>query len=703
MSHTQEPVELISPYSSAYHTTPYKYEGLSHKSRPSFTSLGSLNRKRASTAYNPIHGADEPDHIRFSQHIPQNIQQFAEDRLQPTKKDLSPGRIGKFGADLLIEILLCSFTVLVTVPFLWLAVAMAKYHHVQVTDSRSNFIKQATATASTLFTILFAAVLGSTLKRLATWRLQNGIRLGHLEQIMQSRTVFAALTTMVAFRAVNITAFVLFFTWAFSPLGSQASLRLIGTGTLYTTNSSLVSHVDTTTNNIFDSVSGVSSLMTALKPSYVSSVLGPSSLKAGSMDLYGNPKIPWLRTDVEKDANGWQDLSNANLTEGSYSSLVGLPIISLANRNSSFVVETTYMKLDCEKPKNETLIEIGLNMTEIANGTFFGPNTTASADDTGIPPSWQVAMDQFVSNNYFYGYPEQLVNSSDANIPQGTLLWQTPHGPWQARCKINQIYIESNVSCSSVEDAQIPKCAVLAQRESPKKHAPSTVTTFSFASTFSSMAQRWILATDPLTSSGYSSLSEYYLQNTTAPFILSGNGRDYADYSNVTAEEFSQRLGQLANSWVLGSQVSADTMQYLLNYQNLTAFYVEGHPVYICSWAWLTVYCVGIAVMFTAALVSIYCAFNTTIPDILSYCSTFTRDSRFFDTAKGGSTLDGLVRAKILKDVEVRLGEVADESDHSLSGRDGFQNAVHEGQGTRYLAIAPPEYLRPPKRGVIYA
>lgn len=703
MSYKQDPIELSSPYAQPI-SNPYQYEGLSHQSGSTFAPLGSLHRKRSSASgYNPIHGTEQPDHVRFSQHIPQQIQEFAEDRFQPRPKALAPGRIGKFGADLLIEILVCAFAVLVTVPFLWLAVAMAKYHHKEVTESRSNFIKQATATASTLFTILFAAVLGSTLKRLATWRLQNGIRLGHLEQIMQSRTVFAALTTIVSFRALNLTAFVLFITWAFSPLGSQASLRLISTGTLFTEDSSLVSHVDTITNNLFDSVSGVASLLTSLKPSYVSCVLGPSSLKASSMDLYGNPRIPWLRTDVEKDENGWQDLSKANLTEDSYSSLVGIRVASLANRNSSFVIETTYMNLDCENPKNETLVDISFNVTAGVNGTFSGPNTTAAAGDSGIYPSWQVAMDQYVSNAYFYGYPELLVNSSDADIPQSTMLWQTPHGPWVSRCKINQVYVESNVSCSAIADGQRPNCGVTSQRESPKRHAPSTVTTFNFASTFNSISSAWILATDPLSSSGYSSLSEYYLQNTSAPFILSGNGRDYADYTNVTSEEFSQRLGQLLNSWVLGSQISADTMQYTLEYQNTTASYREGHPVYICSWAWLTVYCIGIAVMFTAALLSIYCAFNTTIPDILSYCSTLTRDSRFFNSATGGSTLDGLVRAKILKDVEVRFGEVADQSENSLSGRDGFQNAVRGDQAPRYLAIAPPEYLRPPQRGIIYA
>jgi hypothetical protein len=559
--------------------------------------------------------------------------------------------------------------------------------------------------ASTLFTILFAAVLGSTLKRFATWRLENGIKLGLLEQIMQSRTFFTALTTQVSFRAFNLMTLVLLSSWIFSPLGSQASLRLVSVGREFTTDSHLVSYVNTITNQVFDSVSGVDSLLTALKPSYISSVLGPTSMKNGTMDLFGNVKVPWLVEDAEKDANGWVALSQSNLTEGSFSSLVGVPIASLANRNSSFVIETTYMNLDCNRPKNETEVNINVNATTIVNGTFSGPNTTVDSADFAIYPSWQVGMNQFVSDDYFYGYPEQLVNVSDANIPQATFLFQT-RGPWVARCAINQIYVESNVSCQSVVDSQLPFCSVQAQRRSPNKHAPSTVTTLSFPSTFTYLTREWILATDPLLSSGYSSLTEYYLQNTSSAFILSGNGRDYADYSNVTAQQFSRRLGQLLNTWVLASQTCADTMQYLLDHQNTTAFYADGFDVYVVSWSWVGVYCAAIAIMLLAACCTIWCAFHTTIPDVLSYCSSLTRDSKFFEFAKGGSTLDGVVRAKMLQDVEVRLGEVVDQrgaTDDQF--RTGFVNDVslRANERVSYLAIAPPQYLRSPRRGSLYA
>ena len=363
---------------------------------------------------------------------------------------------------------------------------------------------------------------------------------------MQSRTFFAAVTAQFSFRAFNLTALILLTSWIFSPLGSQASLRLVSVGRQVTSDSGLVSHVDTITNQVFDSDSGVSSLLTSLKPSYISSVLGPTSVKNGTMDLFGNVKIPWLLDDAEVDANGWTTLSESNLTEGSYSSLVGVPIAALANRNSTFVVETTYMNLDCDKPKDEKEIDINVNanVTLWTNGTFCGPNTTVVAA-TGIYPFWQVAMNQFASDYYFYGYPEELVNATDVYLPQATFLFQT-RGPWVAKCAINQIYLESNVSCQAVSGTSIPVCFVQAQRKSPNKHAPSTVTTLSFPTTFSYVTSEWILATDPLSSSGYSSLSEYYLQNTSTSFIISGNGREFADYSNVTKQQFSQRFGQLA-------------------------------------------------------------------------------------------------------------------------------------------------------------
>jgi hypothetical protein len=128
---------------------------------------------------------------------------------------------------------------------------------------------------------------------------------------MQSRTVFQALTTQLSFRVFNFTALILIIAWAFSPLGSQASLRIVSTGRHLNSSSSIVTHQDSITNQIFDSVSGVESLVTSLKPAYISSVLGSDSVKNGSMDLQGNVKIPWLVSSGVADVDGWVNIPRA--------------------------------------------------------------------------------------------------------------------------------------------------------------------------------------------------------------------------------------------------------------------------------------------------------------------------------------------------------------------------------------------------------
>jgi hypothetical protein len=312
-------------------------------------------------------------------------------------------------------------------------------------------------------------------------------------------------------------------------------------------------------------------------------------------------------------------------------------------------------------------------------------------------------MNEFVSSAWGPVYPQQLENVTTNDLKQGTLLFQTRGAV--SKCSVQQKYVESNVSCTSQDTNNVPGCRVQSQRVSTSKHAPADVTTLSFPQPFEMLARNWILATDKLTSSGYSSLTEYYLQNTSTQFILAGNDRDYANYTNVTAREFSTRLGQLLNTWLLAALVSADTMDFGMNHQNVTATYRDGELVYVCSWSWLTVYCVAITVMLAAALLTIWCAFHTTIPDVLSYCSSLTRDSRYFDgIAGGGSTMDGLQRAKALQNVKIRLGEVDRSSDvfatDGLQG--GFRNEVSSNQ-LGLLAIAPSGETRTARRETVYA
>ena len=141
-------IELPSPYGSGF--GPFGFGSGSHarRHRSISGSLGSLRGKGGATAagsYNPILTTPQEEYDSgrglFQQQLGGN------ERYPPAPATaLRPGRIGKFGVDLLVEIALCAFAVLAVVPFLWLAVTMAKYHGDRVTESDTNFIKQATST-----------------------------------------------------------------------------------------------------------------------------------------------------------------------------------------------------------------------------------------------------------------------------------------------------------------------------------------------------------------------------------------------------------------------------------------------------------------------------------------------------------------------------------------------------------------------------
>ena len=131
-------IDLSSPYGSSS----FGFGNRPH-TRQSIKSIGSLHRKSASAQYNPILTPQEEYSNRSFQS--QNGQQKPEPSTM-----LGSNRVGKFGTDLIIEILLCSFTLLVSVPFMWLAITMSKYDGQRVTADDSNYIKQATSTVRTM-------------------------------------------------------------------------------------------------------------------------------------------------------------------------------------------------------------------------------------------------------------------------------------------------------------------------------------------------------------------------------------------------------------------------------------------------------------------------------------------------------------------------------------------------------------------------
>ena len=89
------------------------------------------------------------------------------------------------------------------------------------------------------------------------------------------------------------------------------------------------------------------------------------------------------------------------------------------------------------------------------------------------------------------------------------------------------------------------------------------------------------------------------------------------------------------------------------------------HPqtVYRANRVWVGLLLTTTLILQICALAGLIIKRACTIPDILGYISTMTRDNPYVPLPEGGNTLDGLERARLLYDLQVQVADVRWESD----------------------------------------
>ncbi|EEP75453.1 predicted protein [Uncinocarpus reesii 1704] len=272
-------------------------------------------------------------------------------------------------------------------------------------------------------------------------------------------------------------------------------------------------------------------------------------------------------------------------------------------------------------------------------------------------------------------FPAVTGNQETVTSSPPTLLFQARHsGKTVAYCGIKRIYVESAITC--IGDPSLlrkPQCAVTAMRDSLRPHQPSDITPFLFAGTFVSFSAR-LAQSAGQGHAGYATVTERYLNNTENPLLADARHMTLYDQPKRV---FSQRLSQVLNTYFLPSllpegivddlsvtlsQDSTPEKGWNLNNtlsRTATAI-VTNHSAetYAVSGGWVAIFIFSSLVMFGAAVMSAILAHRTSIPDVLGYVSSFTRDAKYFPLPQGGSRLDGLARSRILKNWVVRLGDV---------------------------------------------
>jgi hypothetical protein len=135
--------------------------------------------------------------------------------------------------------------------------------------------------------------------------------------------------------------------WCLSPLGGQASVRILQRGHRTTSTRVPLRYLSTgPASAILASQTITSRADNALYPL---SVVLPRVFKSQHQDLWGNVKIPRFEAlGSAADTGGWKSVPES-MDADNFSSLLGLPVVGRPKEDdASFTIESTYYSTECE-------------------------------------------------------------------------------------------------------------------------------------------------------------------------------------------------------------------------------------------------------------------------------------------------------------------------------------------------------------------
>lgn len=570
---------------------------------------------------------------------------------------------------------------------------------------------------ATVFPILFASNVGRFTSEVARWKLESGLTLGSLEQLLGSRTVGSVLTTQFQLKTFNVLGISLILVWTFSPLGTQAILRSLNSRLEPRESTSIITYYDNLEQTGLASIGanspgseeGSETYFQYLKYLFLSTLLTPETTKLDPMDQWGNVKIPFLPIadhGNQQSDNSWQSMSYSQTTEN-YVSLAGIPVTNVPFGNATILVESTYLELDCH---NVTRHYQGRskpiqwdwgfasgsgpseNTTIPKNGTWQGYTWDSSNPMNDEKSTWSLALDNFVdwywvneteqrerlgpnttSSLGCESAPMRFVGEQGIKVQPTQLLFQTelkdsaltPGNTMVAVCNVHQRYAESRVLCERDDASSRSRhCSVTEQRPSQRPHATELISHLNFPRPWA-----WLTRKLPQVgsngNSGSSVRADIVVQYLADPKLTNMTVTDIDMFDRVENAAFSRRLSQILNTYLLLIQVYLSTpegstggsqLKHNITAAASTTILVE---VYSVSRGWVVACGISCGVVLIGGLLSTIFRHKAISPDILGFASTVIRDSRYVDLPLGFDRMSGTGITKELIRQKMRYGVTA--------------------------------------------
>lgn len=492
------------------------------------------------------------------------------------------------------------------------------------------------------------------------WRLERGEKLGTLDLLAGSYTLVSTITAQLTIGVLSFTGPGLILLWAFSPIGGQASLRVMTIGNA-TTNATVELDYMLQQRSFVPFVTADDASQIAIVDGlFVAALLSPWKQKLSSTDPWENVKIPMIETLEQStlpDNDGWYDTDPG---ETVFASLIGIPISNTTypSLNTTLTMETSYWHLDCPvltrgwQPPNVNTSklpwEVGIGMSgELAsNGSTsplcgFKPNP---GEKTDVPPR------TIVYNNW----------DNDSEYSQSGSI-----------CTITTTYVEAEVNCIG------PTCATSRIRRSTLANPTSAWT----------MLDSQDCRTFGYFANMFANLIDGHSATATGAVIFFVDPRDpfNSQYTQplykLDKQTYSIRLTQLMNTvwssiagmYAIPGGLNVDTSTNNITYFNsatnqaftksTTAIRSTNTEVIQCHRSWLAVLAIASFAMVIASLTHPVVRYLRKGPDFSLNVSTMTRDNPWLAVPSTASHLDSSKRARLLRDYRVRFGDVQSDND----------------------------------------
>ncbi|KAF5854573.1 hypothetical protein GGP41_007339 [Bipolaris sorokiniana] len=546
-------------------------------------------------------------------------------------------------------------------------------------------------TGPTVFPILFASIVGRAVHAILLWRLEKGERIGILDTLASSTSLTSTVTSQIQLRSFSILGVALLAVWLLSPIGGQASVRVLS-----------IRSKDT---GIHDSswymvnsgyLGAYSPKVTAIQGGsmagavFVAALMGSPETKSSLLDLWGNVKVPRIE-GYEQVAtmkyDGWYEIEGSD--SDTYSSLVGIPI--LGTNQSNFIdyitrIHSPYFHLQCSI--KTTVSDTDWFMDKVL------PGLTSNASSPGSWLFWDIPDSSLDENPSREGWRETILPELVSPLKLKYVPLYSSN--FTLTCDMTQSYVETEIRCPTSST-----CAARRIRRSTLDHFPAPWTYLDISWQSPRLLFQGILNSIARGSNHYPQLFDRYL---TDPDLSNSN---FANLSPTTEEQYTIRLGQMLNTYfsclsgffAITAGINNDTAYYWDSNQTFelspnvnnswqdlydapmfgniesNIFKAEAwtseitkterKEVIVAHRAWVIALFLASIVIIVASLVAPFVRhFLTTGVDVaMNISSLATRTNPYISVPQTGTYLDASDRARLLYNHQIRLGDAKSGTD----------------------------------------